>query len=361
MKNFHKKYLLKAHLLANENFGKTFPNPSVGCLIVKNNQIISKAATASAGRPHAEEIAIKKAGKKSLGANMYVTLEPCNHDSYNGSCTNQIIRSGIKNIFIAKYDPDPRTNKKSIKKLQKNNINVYTGITEKDTFKLNKFFFKSLIKKKPFTKVKMAISYDEKIAWEDYNSKWISNSKSREYAHILRYKSQAILTTSKTIIKDNPRFTIRRKNKITKYPPLIILDNFLKIPINSKVLNSLTKRRIIIFTLKNNKKSKYLKKLGCEIIYIKNDIKSKLKLNTIFTKLYNIGIRDILVEAGGILFSELIKHKLVDELHIFKSPIKIGDKGIPLLIKNSLKNLKLSKIDKKKFGNDDYTNYELKP
>ena len=199
------------------------------------------------------------------------------------------------------------------------------------------------------------------IAWEDYNSKWISNSKSREYAHILRYKSQAILTTSKTIIKDNPRFTIRRKNIITKYPPLIILDNFLKIPINSKVLNSLTKRIIIIFTLKNNKKSKYLKKLGCEIIYIKNDIKSKLKLITIFTKLYNIGIRDILVEAGGILFSELIKHKLVDELHIFKSPIKIGDKGIPLLIKNSLKNLKLLKIDKKKFGNDDYSNYELKP
>jgi len=358
VKSIHKKYLLKAHLLANDNFGKTFPNPSIGCLIVKNNKIISKAATASAGRPHAEEIALKKAGKKSLGSNMYVTLEPCNHESYNGSCANQIIRSGIKNIYIASYDPDPRTNKKSIKKLKKNNINVSIGITQNRTYELNKFFFKSLIKKKPFTKIKMAISIDEKIAWQNYNSKWISNQRSREYAHILRYNSQAILTSSKTIIKDDPRFTIRKKNKIIKYPPLIIVDNFLKIPLKSKVLNSLSKRRIIIFTLKNNKKSQNLKKLGCDIILVKQKDQSNLK--KIFTKLYNIGIKDILVEAGGILFTELMKQELVDELHIFKAPINIGERGIPLLLGKSLKDLKLLKINKKKFGNDVYSNYEIK-
>ena len=175
MSDIHKKYLLKAHLLAYKNFGKTFPNPSVGCLIVKNNKIISKAVTASAGRPHAEEIALEKAGSKSYGGIMYVTLEPCNHKSQNGSCTEQILRSGIKKVFIAKSDPDKRTNRKSIKKLKRNNFYTNVGITREITNLLNNFFFLSLKNKRPFVKVKIAISKDEKIAWPDYSSKWISN------------------------------------------------------------------------------------------------------------------------------------------------------------------------------------------
>jgi len=219
----HKKYLLKAHSLAYKNFGKTFPNPSVGCLIVKNNKIISKAVTAPAGRPHAEEIALKKAGSKSYGGTMYVTLEPCYHKSHYGSCTDQIIKSYIKKIFIARVDPDPRTNNKSIKKLEKNNIYTNVGMTEEKTNLLNKFFFDSLKNNRPYVKVKMAISNDEKIAYSDYSSKWISNSKSRIYAHKLRYQSQAILTTAKTVIKDNPRFTVRSNNLIIKH--LLATDN----------------------------------------------------------------------------------------------------------------------------------------
>ncbi len=272
MSDIHKKYLLKAHSLAYKNFGKTFPNPSVGCLIVKNNKIISKAVTASAGRPHAEEIALRIAGSKSYGATMYVTLEPCYHKSHNGSCTDQIIKSYIKKIFIAKVDPDPRTNKKSIKKFKKNNIYTNVGMTKDKTNSLNRFFFDSLKNKRPYIKVKMAISNDEKIAYSDYSSKWISNIKSRIYAHKLRYQSQAILTTAKTIIKDNPRFTVRKNNLIIKHLPVIIIDNFLKIPLKSKILENISKKRIIIFTTKNNKKLNILKKLGCEIYFIKKNI-----------------------------------------------------------------------------------------
>ena len=203
--------------------GKTFPNPTVGCIIAKNNKIISKGVTSRTGRPHAEEIALKKAGKKASGATMYVTLEPCFHSSQNGSCTDQILRSGIKEIYISCIDPDPRTKNKSINKLKRNKIKVITGLEKNKTINTNKFFFKSLNKKKPFTKVKMAISNDEKIAWSNYKSKWISNSKSRSYVHILRSKSQAMLTTSKTIIKDNPRFTVRNKNKIIKNLNVVIL------------------------------------------------------------------------------------------------------------------------------------------
>ena len=246
----HLKFINYAHDLAFKNFGKTFPNPSVGCIITKNNKIISKGVTSRTGRPHAEEIALKKAGKKASGSSMYVTLEPCFHSSQNGSCADQILRSGIKEIYISCIDPDPRTKNKSITKLKRNKIKVITGLEKNKTINLNKFFFKSLTKQKPFTKVKMAISNDEKIAWSNYKSKWISNSKSRSYVHKLRSNSQAILTTSKTIIKDNPRFTVRNKNKIIKNLNVVVVDTNLNIPLNSKVLNNLHDKRVIIFTSK---------------------------------------------------------------------------------------------------------------
>ena len=117
----HLIFLNKAHNLAKKKFGLTFPNPVVGCIIVKKNRIISTGVTGNQGRPHAEEIALKKAGNKAKGATMYVTLEPCFHKSINGSCTEQILRSGIKAIYIARHDPDIRTNKQSINMLKKMN------------------------------------------------------------------------------------------------------------------------------------------------------------------------------------------------------------------------------------------------
>lgn len=358
MMSSHLKFINLAHDLALKNLGKTFPNPSVGCIISKNNKIISIGVTSSTGRPHAEEIALKKAGKKSKGATMYVTLEPCFHSSQNGSCTDQILRSGIKEVYVSCIDQDPRTKNKSISKLKRNKINVNVGMQKEKTLNTNNFFFKSLLKKKPFTKVKMAISSDEKIAWSNYESKWISNSKSRKYVHDLRYKTQAILTTSKTILKDNPRFTVRKNNKIIKYLTVVVIDKNLNIPLNIKLLKNLHERRVIIFTSKKNRKSQNLRQLGCEIIEMKSE-NNKLNLKKIFTHLYKLKISDLFVEAGGILFANLIKNKLVDEIHLFKTPIIIGKKGIPVIEGKTLKNIKKKLLETKRFDDNFYTKYEV--
>tara|TARA_A100001011_G_scaffold318717_1_gene338547 strand:+ start:4569 stop:5651 length:1083 start_codon:yes stop_codon:yes gene_type:complete len=353
------KILDLAHNIAKKKFGQTFPNPTVGCIIAKNKKIISKAVTSQSGRPHAEEIALEKAGAKSKGATMYVTLEPCFHSSKHGSCADQILRSGIKEIFISSPDPDIRTYKKSINKLKKNNVIVKVGIGEKETYNLNKFFFKSLIKKQPFTKVKLAISQDEKIAWHNYKSKWISNEISREFGHKLRSISQAILTTSKTIIKDNPKLTVRLKKNIEMHIPIIVIDKNLKIPINSKILKDISKKRIIIFTSVKNKKSRNLTKLGCEVIYSKLNQKNELNLKSVFKKIYSLKISDILVEAGGILFTNLLKNKLVDEIHIFQSKIIIGHNGKPAILGKKINDLKISLQESKKFRTDIYHNYKV--
>ena len=355
----HLKFINIAHDVASKNLGKTFPNPTVGCIISKNNKIISKAVTSSTGRPHAEEIALKKAGKKAKGATMYVTLEPCFHSSQNGSCTDQILRSGIKEIYISCIDQDPRTKNKSIGKLKRNKIKVITGIEKNKTMSINNFYFKSLKKKKPYTKVKMAISNDEKIAWSNYKSKWITNSKSRSYVHSLREKTQAILTTSKTILNDNPRFTVRKKNKIIKNVNVIVIDKNLKIPLNINLLKNLHERRVIVFTSKKNNKSQKLKQLGCEIIEMKVE-NNKLNLKKIFSHLYELKISDLMVEAGGILFADLIKNNLVDEIHLFKAPFIIGQKGIPVINKNSLNNIKKKLLETIKFKEDLYLKYAIK-
>ena len=354
MSQNHYNNLIKAHTLAKKKFGSTFPNPVVGCIIVKKNRIISTGVTGNQGRPHAEEVALKKAGDKAKGATMYVTLEPCFHKSINGSCTEQILRSGIKTIYIARHDPDIRTNKKSINKLKKNELEVHVGATAQITNQLNNFFFKSLKNKRPFVKVKMAISKDEKIAWSNYKSKWISNSKSRNYGHKIRFNSQAILTTSKTIIKDNPRFTVRKNNKIIKHLTTIIIDNSLKIPLGSKLLKDINKKRVIIFTSTKNNKSKYLKKIGCEVFFVNKQTNNQLNLKTIFKKIYDLKINDILVEAGGIFLSNLLKNNLVDEIHLFKAPKIIGTSGKPLLIGKKLENIKYKEVLTKNFGHDIY-------
>ena len=355
----HIKFLNKAHNLAKKKFGLTFPNPVVGCIIVNKNKIISSGVTAPEGRPHAEEIALKKAGDKAKGSKMYVTLEPCFHKSNNGSCAEQILRSGIKELYIAKHDPDIRTNKKSIKKLKKNGIKVVSSLLEEKTNALNYFFFHSLKLRRPFIKVKLAISSDEKIAKFDYKSKWITNSLSRDFSHSLRFSSQAILTTSKTIIKDNPRFTIRKKRKIIKYIPTIIIDTDLKIPLNLKLLKDISKKRIIIFTSSKGKKYDFFKRLGCEIILIKKNLNKQMNLNTIFKKIYELKINDVFVEAGGIFFTNLLKAKLVDELHLFKSQKLIGNKGKPAIVNKKICDLKTQEISRTNFGNDIYQHLKI--
>ena len=361
--NVHKKFMLLAQKISLSNVGYTYPNPSVGCVIVnfKNNyngKIISYGKTGKNGRPHAEENALLKAGNKSSGSTMYLTLEPCNHNSKNDSCTNQIIKSGIKKVFIAKVDPDPRTNRKGIIKLKQRKIFVDVGLTKELTESQNKFFFKSIKFKRPYTKVKMAISNDEKIAWSDYSSKWISNNKSRKFAHKIRLKSQAIFTTSKTVIKDNPRFTVRKNNKIIKFMPVVIIDKNLKIPMNCNLLKNLNNRRIIIFTSINNKKFIKLKSMGCEVYLIKKNKKNnKFNLNLIMKKIFKLKINDILIESGGILFTELLSKKLVDEIHIFKAPFDIGNSGKSMIIDKKIKDLSLKKITNKKFGKDVYHHF----
>ncbi|PPR46484.1 MAG: Riboflavin biosynthesis protein RibD [Alphaproteobacteria bacterium MarineAlpha5_Bin9] len=359
MQNNNIKFLKIAHQLAKSKSSKTFPSPTVGCVIVNNKKIVAKGVTGIGGRPHAEEIALKYYNKSMKNSKLYVTLEPCFHKSRNGSCAKQIINSNIKEVFIASKDPDLRTHGRTINLFKRNKIKTTVGLTKELTEDQNKFFFYSVKHKLPFVKVKMAISKDFKIAKKNYESKWISNYLSRQYGHKLRYNSQAILTTAKTIIHDNPKLTVRLKNKKTIYKNIIVIDKNLKIPLNSKILVKNKKRKVFIFTNKNNKKAKELDKLGCKIIFLKIK-KHDFNLKEVLKKIYKLNITNLLVEAGGIFFSNLFKANLVNELHLFRSEKKIGINGKDFLYNISFTKIQNQEKQRKNFKKDLYQYFYLR-
>ena len=228
---------------AHRSLGNTGTNPSVGCIIVKNDHVISAGFTGIKGRPHAEYNAINLSKKKVKGSKLYVTLEPCSHYGKTAPCVDMIIKNGVKQVFFSSKDPDPRSYNKCIGLFKKNKIVTKKGILNLDI----KNFYKSYIKYKEnklhFVTAKMAVSND--LYTINKKKKWITNIYSRGRVHLLRSMHDCILTAVNTIIADNPKLTCRILGLEDKSPARIILDKSLKIPLSSYMVKSAHKYQTI--------------------------------------------------------------------------------------------------------------------
>ena len=206
-----KFYMRQAFLEAHRALGTTGKNPNVGCVLIKNNKVIGRARTSPGGRPHAEENLISNLSKKQLkDSTLFVTLEPCAHVGKSGkSCADLISVSGIKEVFVSNLDPDRRTSGKGLKILKDSKINTHSNFLKEEGIDLNIGYFKNFYLKRPFVTLKVAMSLDGKIALNNKKSKWISNKISRSFSHMLRSQSDAIMTSSNTILDDNSLLTCR--------------------------------------------------------------------------------------------------------------------------------------------------------
>lgn len=309
--------------LAKKGVGYVSPNPLVGAVLVKNKKVIATGYHRGAGKPHAEIIAIKKAGRLAKGSVLYVNLEPCCHVGKTGACTKEIIKAGIKEVYISTLDPNPLVSGKGKKELEKNNIKVIVEEEKEKALILNEIFFKFIKTKKPFIAVKWAMSLDGKIATQKGDSKWISNNKSRQIVHNLRHKYDAVLVGVNTVLKDNPRLTVRLKSKKNKNPIKIILDSTGKINTNSKIFKD--PASLIIATTEKIKKHKEeeLLNLGVKIIKTKSK-NNQVNLKELFLKSGRLDITSILVEGGGEVIASVLKEKLADKVYIFIANKIIG-------------------------------------
>jgi diaminohydroxyphosphoribosylaminopyrimidine deaminase / 5-amino-6-(5-phosphoribosylamino)uracil reductase len=332
-----KKYMELALLLASSRQGQTGVNPSVGCVIVKNDEIISIGQTSYNGRPHAESNAIKNSNVSLEGSKMYITLEPCNHYGKTPPCTNLIIKNKIKEVFYSVEDIDKKVKGKSFNILKSKNIIVKRGLLKIDVLNFYSSYFFNRKNKLPFVTGKIATSKNNLI----YSTKIkkITDKHSDKLTHFLRFNNDSIMISYKTLNKDNPKLNCRLEGLKKFSPKRIILDNYLNTKKNSYIFRTADKSNTIIFyNLANKKKISLFKKKGIQLI--KSNL-SELKyfdLKLILKKLYKIGIRNILVEGGNDLSGSFLKNKLLNQFYLFKSP-KILIKSVPYKDFNHIKYL----------------------
>ena len=344
----HNFYLNLAFSQAEKNLGKTKLNPSVGVVVVKNNSVISTGVTSINGRPHAEFNALKhKINYKD--ADLYVTLEPCTHYGLTPPCINIIRKRQIKNVYYSFNDPDKRTFKKAKLILKKDKI-----VTKQLFNKRYRNFYKSyLINQKnkiPYISAKIAVSKD--FFTINKKSKWITNSHSRKISHLIRSQFDCLISTSKSINKDNSLLNCRIKGINENKPDLFILDLDLKLKKNLLLAKLNNKRKTFIITLCTDKKKLlFYKKLNYKIIIIRS-LNTTEDFHLLFKKLFQLGYSRILFETGLIILNELIKHNFLNDLYLFQSNKKLGTNGNNNISSSCLKKMNLKNIIKVNLNDD---------
>ena len=310
--------------LAKKGEGKVSPNPMVGAVLVKDGKLIAQGYHRYFGGPHAEAEAIRRAGAEANGSTLYVTLEPCSHYGKTPPCTQAIIRAGIKQVIIATLDPNPINSGQGVQELQSAGIETEVGICEKEAKKVNEAFFKFMKKRIPFVIVKAASSLDGKIATCRGESKWITGEESREFAHHLRDKVDAILVGVNTVIRDDPDLLAPSKNNFAR----IILDSRLRIPLSSRVLENQDRADTFVFTTSKADKQKLreLENKGIKVAIVKED-EGKVDIEEVLKKLGSLEIMILLVEGGGEVIGSFFDKKVVDKLFLFLAPRIIGGRN----------------------------------
>ena len=355
-----KTFMELALNLAKARHGLTGVNPSVGCVIVKNNEILSIGQTGFDGTPHAEFNAIKNSNENLEDAKMYVTLEPCSHYGKTPPCTNIIIKNKIKEVVYAVEDIDKKVKGKTLKILQSKDILVKKNLLKNE---INKFYIPYFFNRKnnlPYVTGKIAISKNNLIYSK--GTKRITDIHSDKLTHFLRYKNDSLMISYKTLNEDNPRLDCRLEGLNKFSPKRIILDKNLEISTNSYVFKTANKINTTIF-YKNAYKTKILKfkKKGIRLIKFNLSKNGNFDVKLILKRLYSLGCRNLLVEGGNDLSKNFIKKRLFNQFYLFKSQ-KILSKLVPHKDFNCFKDLsqkyKSKNIINTQLGKDSITLYK---
>ena len=315
-------FLKLAFHQAEINLGSTSLNPSVGCVIVKNNSVISSGRTSFNGRPHAEENALNK---KFNGSSIYITLEPCSHYGKTPPCVKNIINKKLHKVVFSINDVDKRSKNLAYKKLKKANINIKRFMYKDYAENFYKSYFLQSSKKAPFVDVKLAVSNDYLTI--NKKERWITNNRSRKVANFLRSKYDCILSTSKTVNCDNSLLDCRIEGLEQKSPAIIIVDRLFKIRKELKMFKNIS-REIFIFTqTNNNMKEIFFKKIGVNIIKLKKTESLKDDVSEVFFLLKQLGFNRILVESGIKYINVILRFNLIRNFYLFKSPHNLKNNG----------------------------------
>jgi diaminohydroxyphosphoribosylaminopyrimidine deaminase/5-amino-6-(5-phosphoribosylamino)uracil reductase len=360
------RFMEHALELARKGAGLASPNPMVGCILVREGEIVGQGFHLYEYREHAEIVALKSAGEKARGATMYVTLEPCNHTGRTGPCTEAIIAAGVQRVVAAMEDPNPVNSGAGFDRLRAAGIEVFTGACEDEARDLNEAFAWWIRTKKPFVTLKSALTLDGQLALPGNTvysksrkqsrpakrTNWITSEESRAEVHRMRHASDALLTGVGTVLSDDPFLTDRsglpRRQRLLR----VVLDSKLSLPLKSRVVRT-ADDDLLIFTTESAKsrKARELEKAGAEISSMRSRA-GRIDLHSVVAELGRREVLSVLLEAGptlnGAAFSAGIVHKLV----LFYAPKIAGEARVPLAVAPNLKLPPLQRLRTQSFGPD---------
>jgi diaminohydroxyphosphoribosylaminopyrimidine deaminase/5-amino-6-(5-phosphoribosylamino)uracil reductase len=351
----HEKYGRQCFELAQKGAGFVSPNPLVGCVIVKDDEIISTGYHPRYGSFHAERNAILNSAKDVSGATLYCNLEPCSHtDKQTPPCAQLIISSNIKQVVISNRDPNPKVNGKGIDLLRRAGIEVITEILEDEGRELNRFYFKTVEAGLPYVTLKVAVSRDWRITGEVGKQTWLTGKESKVLVHSLRSVYDAVLIGANTVNIDNPKLTVREV--AGRNPQKIILDGKLSTNLDSALFSNKNERCIVFCSNEcEEKRKREFEEAGVTLIELDCNKNFHADINEVLKRISLLNINSVLVEGGAQIFKQFMQSNLFDELIVLMAPIYL-EYGVSIKPVEENENLKL--INVQKLGTDMLYHYK---
>lgn len=326
-------HMRAALALARRGLGNAWPNPAVGCVLVKDGRVIGRGWTQPGGRPHAETEALRRAGEAARGATAYVTLEPCSHHGRTPPCCEALAGVGIARVVMAMRDPDPRVNGRGLAMLRGAGITVEEGLLEAEARALNAGFFRRIQAGMPMVTLKLASTLDGRIATASGESRWITGAAARHEVHALRARHDAILVGSGTVLADDPDLTCRIPG-MERVPMLrVVADARLRTPEASRLVQGAQVAPVLIITAPGHPPAAQAPFIaaGADIVTVPAHAAGGLDLPSLLRALGRRGVTRVLAEGGAGLAAALLRQGLVDRLAWFHAPAVMGGDGHPAL------------------------------
>jgi diaminohydroxyphosphoribosylaminopyrimidine deaminase/5-amino-6-(5-phosphoribosylamino)uracil reductase len=327
------QYMQQALTLAQEGAGYVSPNPLVGCVIVKDGQVVGRGYHQRFGGPHAEAHALQEAGSRAHGATLYVNLEPCSHTGKTPPCADAVVQAGISRVVVALRDPNPLVAGGGLARLQQAGIAITLEVCEAAARQLNEAFLKHVTTQCPFVTLKCAISLDGKIATRTGASRWITGDLARAEVHRLRHATDAILVGIGTVLQDDPLLTTRLPDRRGVHALRVIVDSTLRLPLQAHVAQVAPDCRTLVATTDRApaERQRQLQAQGIEIVALPAYDDGRVDLEVLLRQLGTRGVASVLVEGGATLSATLLRRRLVDKVLFFVAPKIIGGDGISVI------------------------------
>ncbi|KAF0814159.1 Riboflavin biosynthesis protein RibD [Andreprevotia sp. IGB-42] len=318
-------WMQQALVLAERGQCNTTPNPCVGCVLVRNGQIVGAGHSQQAGGPHAEVMAMRMAGDAARGATAYVTLEPCSHHGRTPPCADALIAAGIARVVVALRDPNPLVAGQGLARLNAAGLQTRSGVLRDAALAHHKGFLSRMVRGRPWLRVKIAASLDGRTALNDGQSQWITGPAARADVQRLRARSCAMLTGIGTVLADDPQLTVRDPAGVDwqgRQPLRVVVDSALRTPPAARLLG--TPGVLIVAAAESAERRAALESAGAEVIVLAGS-DGRVDLGALLLELGRRGMNEVTVEAGGALAGALLQQGLADEMVLYQAPVLIGE------------------------------------